>query len=291
MKIAYIILAHKNIPQIRCLLKALQGANISIHLHLDLLAGKQIFQEAIAGLEGIHNLTFLKRCATPWGSFGLIQATLEGIKQVLAGNNFDYVILLSGQDYPLKSRLALQKLLEENNGKSFMEHYAFPHPLWKDRGGYDRVDKWYFSFPVKQTWVVRKIRGKLNQLMNILIPNRKFPGGFVPYGGAQWWCLHRECIAYIENFVEENKQFIRFFKTVRIPDEILFHTLLMNSPLSKNIINRKLTYVDWNGPPSPRILNGDDIQTLHNGPYYFARKFDITLNPGVIDTLNKNLSN
>jgi hypothetical protein len=68
--------------------------------------------------------------------------------------------------------------------------------------------------------------------------------------------------------------FLNFFKTVRIPDEIVFHTILMNSELSRNIENKRLTYVDWNGPPYPRVLSKSDIALLKSSKYFFARKFD-----------------
>lgn len=287
VKIAYIILAHKNSPQIGCLLETLQGENVSIFLHLDLLAGNKFYEEALIDFAGIKNLTFIKRFATNWGGFGLVQATLEAIRQIRQKNEFDYMILLSGQDYPIKSKEELIEFLTANLGYSFMEYYPFPHPLWKDNGGYDRINKWYFSFPMKRTWLSTKIRYGMYRLMNWLKPDRRFPEGFIPYGGAQWWCLYKDCIQYIDDFVKTHKSFVRFFRTVRIPDEIFFHTILLNSPLSKKIINRKLTYVDWNCSPGPKVLEKSDLEKLQKSNNFFARKFDLLKNPQIFTDIEK----
>lgn len=274
MKIGYIILAHKNIPQVRWLLEAVQGEGISIFLHLDKLAGNDIFTEAQETLKDIHGLSFLKRTATSWGGFGLVGAALAGIRDALV-DGCDYLVLLSGQDYPVKTQEELKGFLEDNLGHSFMEYYAFPHPLWKDQGGYDRIRKWHISLPFKQTRLIKRIRAYINQSLNLVLPERSFPPGLTPYGGSQWWCLYKDCAEYMLQFSSANKKTIRYFKTVRIPDEIFFQTVLMNSPLAGNITNQKLTYVDWDGPPFPRILDGKDIERLACSEYFFARKFDL----------------
>lgn len=284
MKIAYIILAHKNVSQIRYLMETIQGENVSIYLHLDRLAGEKIYREAKTTLAGIRNLILIKRFVTNWGGFGLVRATLEGIHLICQDGNFDYVILLSGQDLPIKPKKALDNFLNDNNGHSFMEYHQFPHPLWKDNGGYDRIEQWYFSLPIKKTWFSTKIRRGLNRLMNWRKPSRNFPRGFNPFGGAQWWCLYKDCILYVDDFVKTHKSFVRYFKTVRIPDEIFFHTILMNSPLSNKIVNRKLTYVDWNCSPAPKVLNNTDLKKLKISDDFFARKFDSTT---LIDSINR----
>jgi len=289
MKIAYIVLAHKNIPQLHALLQAIQAEHIFIYLHLDRLAGRKLFDEARTTLRDIHNLTFLPRFASNWGGFGLVEATLAGIRAVLAEDGIDYAMLLSGQDYPIKPTAAFERLLEEHKGKSFMEYYRFPLPHWKDRGGYDRIERWYFSFPIRENWLSRKVRRGMNRLMNTLLPARRFPSGFVPFGGSQWWCLHRDSLAYIADFVASHPGFVRFFRTVRIPDEIFFHTILLNSPLADTVLNRALMYVDWDGPPYPRILKEIDLTRLKSTPHYFARKFDLLDTPEIFEQVNKEI--
>lgn len=94
-----------------------------------------------------------------------------------------------------------------------------------------------------------------NRLILILYGKRKFPTEFIPYGGSAWWCLSKDAIQYIYNFVKENEEFVEFFDYVFLPDEIFFQTILLNSPLKENIVNQSLTYDNWiAGGSHPKIL-------------------------------------
>lgn len=289
MKIAFIVLAHKNVAQVKMLLEVLQAENRSVFLHIDRLAKKSIYKNAKTELDGIKHLSFLHRYPTHWGSFGLIKATLAGIRQAILDPQVDYAILLSGQDFPIKPLSELENFLETSEGMSFMEADPFPLPHWKDCGGYERIQRWYFSLPLKPSRLTRRIRVTLNQAMNQLKPHRKFPTGYSPYGGSQWWCLHRDCLHYISTFYKEERAFTRFFRTVRIPDELFFHTILMNSHLKRRIINRRLTYVDWGCSPGPKVLDRGDLEKLEHSDAFFARKFDLSTHPKVLQTLREKI--
>lgn len=66
---------------------------------------------------------------------------------------------------------------------------------------------------------------------------RRFPLGLVAYGGSSYWWSTREAIQYVQRFVVEQPGAYRFFKHVDVPDEIFFHTILMNSPLRESVVN------------------------------------------------------
>ena len=57
------------------------------------------------------NIYFLKRHTCYWGDFNIVKATCEGIKEIVkSGINFDYAILLSGQDYLIKSTTQIETI-------------------------------------------------------------------------------------------------------------------------------------------------------------------------------------
>ena len=58
---------------------------------------------------------------------------------------------------------------------------------------------------------------------------RRLPSGVRPHKGWQWWCLTHECTEYVLNYVDAHPQFVRFFRSTRIPDESFFQTILANS--------------------------------------------------------------
>src|SRR6266498_4447774 len=104
MQIAYIISAYKNPAQLVRLVRRLNHPGHSFLIHVDLNAPAEVYQEMRAPLSGIANVYFLERHVCYWGDFGHVQATLKGIAELYRrAIAFDYVILLTGQDYPLRT--------------------------------------------------------------------------------------------------------------------------------------------------------------------------------------------
>ena len=284
MKIAYIILAHRYPEQLIRFVLRLNNDNVSFFIHIDKKASNEVFYQIQNDLHSIKHIYFLKRYRCFWGDFNIVKATLEGIKGVVkAGIDFDYVILLSGQDYLIKPISQLENFLKNNEGKEFMEFFALDsRNKWTDQGGYfqafKRIDSWHFRFRSKHLCLNRK---------------RQFPIGLEPYGGTQWWCLSKQCIEYINNFIIQNNAFVNYFKYVFIPDEVFFQTIILNSPFKDNVINDDLRYVDWENPnPNvPAILSETDWTTIINSSKFFARKFDITRDPKILDMIDQNILN
>lgn len=290
MKIAYIILAHKNPTQIARLVNRLCDQPCEIFLHIDRNASPQDYSRCITQFQALANVHLLPRFASHWGSYRLVQATLAGIQACLRGaQDCEYAFLLSGQDYPVRPLAEFYQFLQGNPGASYLGYSSFPNPEWSDRGGYDRIEKWHVNLPFTNQRLRSIAKRIFNRFLNTLLPARRFPAGFSPYGGAQWWCLHRDCLEYIDQFCRKNGQFQRFFQFVRVPDEIFFHTILLNSPLKAHIQNRMLTYVDWHGPPYPRVLSASDLPAVAESGCFFARKFDIAQDPSVLDVLDQSL--
>jgi hypothetical protein len=217
----------------------------------------------------------LDRHPCHWGGFGHVLATLKGIKALLSGGiPFDYAILLTGQDYPIKSNAHLRRFFEVQYPKSFMRVSEMPRSSWGPRGGLDRIE-------------YRHVRLYGH---HIRLPfKRTFPLGLRPYGGGAYWCLSRQCIEYVGRFVAERPDVVRFFRHVDIPDEIFFHTILMNSPRRDTIVDDNLRYIDWTQGRRPAILETRDLDALRASPKLFARKFDVHRDENVLDLIDREL--
>jgi hypothetical protein len=83
------------------------------------------------------NIRFVNnRSKAHWGDFGIIKGTINSLLEILNyEKDFDYILLLSGQDYPIKPIKSLMKYLNDNNGKQFVEFL----PLKEKNGMY----KWH----------------------------------------------------------------------------------------------------------------------------------------------------
>jgi hypothetical protein len=314
MKIAYIVLAHRYPEQLIRLIHRLNTENASFFVHFDKKTDDKTYQELVSGLSHLPNVYFLKRYTCYWGDFSIVKASLEGIKEIFRRNiQFDWLIFLSGQDYPVKSTRQIEQFFQENEGKVFIQYVdnsVQSDGLWPTRN-YDNIDYWHFRlyklrfvFPgalilnsynryckSNQTWF--RLLALLWSGLMFLFPikvKRKFPDGLEPFRGSQFCCLPRECVEYVHNLIQENSPVVNFFKYVDIPDELFFQTIIINSPFKDKVINDNLFYIDWDNPnPSrPRVFVKSDFERLVNSSKLFARKFDLTRDANIFDMLDQN---
>jgi hypothetical protein len=300
MRIVYIILAHKLPEQMVRLVRKLNTDGTSFLIHIDKKTDNETFNRMVAPLSEYENISFLPRHRRYYGDYNIVRATLEGIQNLLVlDKQFDYVMLLSGQDYPIKSNSQIDQVLKESDGQSYMEFFSLPSEKWEDEdGGLNRIRYWHFRLFGREVAFLRKGRyfkfipdSVWSALVKIFPIQRSLPGDFKPYGGSAWWCLTRDCIDYVGEFVEKNPEFVKFFKHVKIPDEIFFQTILMNSPFKDQITYDNLRYITW--PPGsrhPTTLDKRDFKNFMSSNKLFARKFDTTIDADVLDMIDREIS-
>jgi hypothetical protein len=91
---------------------------------------------------------FLKRQKCRWGDIGLVLAAWEGIQAIAAqGFLYDYALLLTGQDYPIKSNEQIRSALAQANEVSFMESMAWPIPDWEKGRAIRRIHNFHVQLP------------------------------------------------------------------------------------------------------------------------------------------------
>src|SRR5205823_4219631 len=106
---------------------------------------------------------------------------LKGIDEIFRRRlPFDYVILLTGQDYPIKSNRQIDEFFLQQEGWSFMEYFRLPWDKW-DYGGLNRIESWHLR--VGRSYI---------RLPGWIGFKRRFPSGLQPFGGSAYWCLSRK---------------------------------------------------------------------------------------------------
>jgi hypothetical protein len=295
MRIAYIISAYKLPDLLIRIVERLQSGDATFLIHIDKKTPAAIFEVMRRGLKDYSNVYFLKRHNCYWGDFSHVEATLKGIHQVLKRQvSFDYAILLTGQDYPIKTNDEIASILNSAEGKSYIEWSSLPCTGWKN-GGTDRFEYWYLSFGRKR-WVfpMEPWGGKLRfvpEIVNAVIPRlRRFLPGLKPFGGSGYWCLSNKAVHYIAEYLNHNPQYARFFKTCFVPDEMFFQTLLCNSHLRDEIINDNMRYIDWSAMGKhPKVIIKDDFSQLRSSSKLFARKFDTSIDSQILDMIDQEM--
>jgi hypothetical protein len=285
LRIAYIISAYHKPGMLARLVRHLYDSKDWFYIHYDLRSPATEFNWLNNEFKELRNVSLLERHKCHWGDFGHLSASLKGIGEIAAaGFQCDYSILLTGQDYPIKSVRTIRQRLYESGAKSFMQATPWPIPNWEKGRAIKRLENYHihFSFPkflssMGRPFIHRKISIPLK---------RKLPGGLRPYFGSAYWCLDRRALKQVYEYVNANPAYVNFFKSCHIPEESFFQTILMNSPLAGEVVTQSLTYVNWR-PPWPGILTRSDLPALMESECLVARKFDADSDGEVLDLLDK----
>lgn len=279
MTIAHLILAHKAPAQLERLVRALMHPQADVFIHLDRKTDYRPFAP-LATLPRVH---FIRgRLNVKWGGYSLTQATLESMREVLgAPSHYDFINLLSGEDYPIKPVGRIHQFLEQHLGCSFLECQPDGSEWWQaNRSRFSQYHLTELRFPGRYV---------AQRLLNRVLPRRKsllFP---TLYGGNMggWYTLSRQCASYLVDFVDAHPQLRRYARYTWGSDEFLVHSILLNSPLAATITNNSLRHIDWSGgASSPKIFTCADLPTLCASPRLYARKFDTSRDALVLDQLD-----
>ena len=274
MKTAYVISAYKRPAHLSRLVRRLHTGSDTVFLvHVDRKTDDRTFQSMTAGVEGL-GVRFLPRHACHWGGFGHVRASLKGIDELVrSGADPDYVVLLSGQDYPIKSNAYIHDFLTRGEGRSFILNFPLPTESWS-HGGMPRIQDWHLRY----------------RRLHVRLPlRRRLPHHLRPWGGSAYWIVSRSALRTIHEFVQANPWYVRFFEHVDIPDELFFQTILFNSPEAERCIDFVLHYTEWSRDPAPAILTREDFPHLEASTCLFARKFDPAVDAAVLDQIDDRL--
>jgi hypothetical protein len=301
MKLAYIVLAHKYPEQLLRLIDSLANKNAFFYIHIDKKVDISIFRNVLSKAH-TKNHEFIKREDGRWGGLGIVNAALNGIYDVLKNmENVDQIILLSGQDYPIKNINYIHEYFHRNSHRSYFDYFPLPSNAWNYQG-LDRIERSHCYFmgksyshpPYSQPG---PLKDKIIQYgMKFIFPEKRlFPINMKPYGGSDWWSMSLEGAHYILKFLKERPDYMRFHKYSASPSEGFFQTILLNSDdekISANVINNNLRYVDWSKRgKNPAIITASYFDLLIKSDRLFARKFDLNVDANIVDMIDKEILN
>lgn len=273
--IAVLVLAHKNQEQVAELCSQLSDFDVYIHVDTksNILLGE---------LGTLPNVSAISTRSVYWGSFAMVQATLDLMK-IAAGRGHSRYLLISGQDWPIKSSIEISEFYLGRPSTNFVQ--ALNLRDW-ERGGLERVTRWHMRSPVGTTgltnYALRLSGFVLAKIQAALKINRKSLWDF--YCGPQWMDLTGEAVSAVLNLVESEPQFLKRFRGTSCSDEIFFQTALTYLGFENTFSNFQTRYIDWkSGPEHPRTLRISDLGALSQSDALFARKVDAQIDDSVIE--------
>ncbi|SOD82968.1 beta-1,6-N-acetylglucosaminyltransferase [Spirosoma fluviale] len=297
----YLILAHHRPSQLQILINKLNDSNSIFIIHVDKGSNIADFKATIS-LENVHFIE--ERISCIWGNISIVQATLVMIEFALKLKKNGHLILLSGACMPLASNDDITKYLSDNQDVNFIDIFELENFLdleemkrrflaytihFRPRIAVSINPVTSFKtllFELKRVlkFIAFSLIEKRYDELNFLKEFRHSRTSFFSknFAGSQWWALNQSTAEAMLAHTRNNPANLNQYKFTHSPDEIFFHTLLMNLPhvLKNNPIKHSITYTEWSSKnsPSPITFSRDNLPQLiqkRSENYFFARKFDI----------------
>jgi hypothetical protein len=316
MKVWYLIQTHKNPEQIYRLVRTIKQSSPTARILI--VHDSTKFSLDIAPLQNLSEIHLFKVTSpVVRADFSLLKPFLAAIDWLLKYEpEFDWLVYLSGQDYPVKSVSAIEDFLAKTEYDGFIRFWdvlSSQSPWGKGRG-WKRYFCQFYRFPewtrpllklaVNTSQIRKQIKyGKVRALIPDLqpfftygswvgVPAKSTPFGqdFVCYGGFLWNTLSAKCIRYLREFIHQNPEIVRYYKGTASPEESIIQTILVNSK-QFNLCNDDKRFFDIHEQPGghPRTLGIHDYSVLTSGDFHFARKFDLDKDANILDLLDANI--
>lgn len=306
MKVLYLIQSHKNPEQIFRLVQTIKKSSpqsqVLISHDFD---SCQLDVKSLEMQLGVHVIK--KNTKGVRGDFSLVQAYLDALEWLFTHNiDFDWLINLSGQDYPTQPLFRFEQFLAETKFDGFLQ-YANLFSKDSYYGLKESCDRYLYQywhsgvqFSKWQRGLIKPFRVLMNNTqpfvkldssyqlsLGIRAFSNPFSKDFICYGGSYFKILSKKCISYLYDFLKDDEDLINYYKKTRNPDESFVQTILVNSSLF-NLCKDYKFYIDWTGSRHghPQTLTVKDYPTILKRDVYFARKFDIARDSIVLDMLD-----
>lgn len=312
--VVYFLQTHTRPAQIARLVRVItEGSPDAVVLISHDVAGQPLDVPSLQALGNVHVLFHRGN----YGDFSHVDRYFAAVDW-LEENGIDYNWLenLSGQDYPLRPIAEIEAELDSTSFDGFLLYTAvFPErvPPAADHGatGYQlappfdaamRYDyrhwrlgkatdlKYRLMYPLMALNLVQPWIRVSNSYAVVGVRRRHsvFGPDFHCYGGSFFCTLRAGCVRYIREYARANPQVIDFFRTAMAPEETFFHSVLVNSGQFKLTTDYK-RYIDWSvqNYTHPKTLGLEDVPALLASDAHWARKLDLSKDPGLFDVLDQ----
>ncbi len=232
MKIAYLISAHTDAPQLKRLIDALH-ADAHFFVHIDRKSDIMQFN-AIINNDNVHFIE--NRTDVRWGTILEVEYQINLMKAAIEHpTHFDRIFFLSGMDYPLWSN---QQITEWLNNQGDKEILCGMDMTTNDIGS-QQHDLYTTSRPF---FNIGMLGNKGNQRLSIICRKIKKMLGIRKkltfavdgktwrlYKGSAWWCISQELASHICAVYDEKSEIRKYFTDSFGQAETLIQTIAFNS--------------------------------------------------------------
>jgi hypothetical protein len=304
MKVCYFIQSHQNPEQICRLVQVIKKSSPNSQVlinhdfsssHLDLTSTSKFSEIDI----------IKRKKAAGRGNSSILKIYLNAINWLFNHNSeFDWLICLSGQDYPTQPISEIEHYLSLTEYDGFIRYCDLfsEESVWNKKNR-KRYFAQYIHLPESSNWLLKKFSSRIKRATPILVDykrsligmetkNHFFNNNFRCYRGWYWNTLSKKCVKFLRDYLRETPELLRYYTRTIAPEESIIQSVLINSKRF-NFCNDDKRYYDY--PPElegyARVLTVADYSKITNGEFHFARKFDSEQDSKILDMLDTKVLN
>lgn len=318
MKIFYVILTYNFPDLLGRTIRALAGPESWFYIHVDKRVGITPFRRQTAGQPQVRFLDDGERLESKWGHISTVDAALKTIRKIREEHPDEqegYIVLLSGQDYPVRSRRYILEFLGAHASTTYMQTEKVPYANLRE-GGVNRTRDAYFHLGGRNIVRIRRLKidkenavsfykilrhrpSRIFEAIGAFFTRRRFPmRGWEQYVGEFWCGFPLQVGNLLLGVTESHPEYRAFHRRTLIPEECFFHTIVANSceRLPGPLDYGTLHYIDWSDTHTPATFTMQHrdnlLHVIETRPeMLFARKFDDSTESGrkILDFIDSHI--
>lgn len=295
--IAFLVVSHRNPGQVLRLVRTLrEGEDTTVLVHHD--QRREPLERAAVEDAGGRLVEY--GLAVEWGNVAYTEMLLSALSELAADIDPDWVAVVSGQDYPLRSLRDFERHLAETPHQALLgdpwELDLSFEPPPPQREFYRRYRYRHYAPPRALAAILGRALGRraylrelpsgLGLRLGVRPRDHPFGPGLRCHVCSDWLTLERRAVRAVLEFTRARSRVMRHYRRTIIPSESLFATVLVNDPsISVGPASRVLGFEE--GSPHPRTFRTEDVEGLLSSGMHFARKFDEAVDARALDLLDE----
>lgn len=304
VEVAYLVLAHTANNQLLRLLSTMRRSSMrgAIFLHYD--AKREPPAHRI--LNDLEVIKIEPRLAVNWGDATQIDVMLQSVEFITKHVEFEWLTILSGQDYPLRPLPKIEQDLISADYDAFVRAGLAGVYLPRYELQYLNLPTIGYAhlLPQRVRSLFARSRARLNQVQKLIrleggtrgTPARlgiratrtPFNDDFKCMKGSQWMTLNRRAASYLLKFNREHPEVLKYYRNTVIPDESYLQTILCNNKsLRVKDDHRRFILWDEHRISHPVTLTLQHFDKVITSGKDFGRKFDMAVDPTILDALDR----
>jgi hypothetical protein len=271
MRLAYVITAYRQPGQFARLLDAIWHPEDSFAVHVDAKVSDALRRDFEAAAAGRPNVRFVEPLEVTWGGYSLCEAEWRGLTSLVERGEWDYLMNITGQDYPLMTRARMVEELSRRPGANYVDVRRLadlpPH------------------FRRRSRWLCWERDGRVLRLPIPNLPPKGFRNDWYGIGfhvlgrGFCEWLVETPLMAACRSH----------FSRTWHPHEHWLQAMIMASPFRDTVIPDNKRFLRWVGGGNPAVLTMAELPQIEASGAFFGRKFDDGVDSAVLDALDRRL--